>query len=52
MEAIVDAYDTEEQIMGWYYYLEDKINVSSQYWTFDKAKLSPTWVGMKMNLYN
>jgi hypothetical protein len=26
MEAIVDAHDSEEQAMGWYYYLEDKIS--------------------------
>lgn len=25
MEIIVDAYDAEEQAMGWYYYLQDKI---------------------------
>jgi len=25
MEIIVDAYGTEEQAMGWYYYLEDNI---------------------------
>lgn len=25
MEAIVDAYGPEEQAMGWYYYLQDKI---------------------------
>jgi hypothetical protein len=25
MEAIVDAHDTEERAMGWYYYLENKI---------------------------
>ncbi len=25
MEAIVDAYGPEEQALGWYYYLEDKI---------------------------
>jgi hypothetical protein len=25
MEAIVDAYGPEEQAMGWYYYLEEKI---------------------------
>ena len=24
-EIIVDAYGAEEQAMGWYYYLEDKI---------------------------
>jgi hypothetical protein len=26
MEAIVDAKDQEEQAMGWYYYLDDKIH--------------------------
>ena len=26
MEAIVDAYDSEERAMGWYYYLDDKIS--------------------------
>ena len=25
-EAIVDAYGPEEQAMGWYYYLDDKIS--------------------------
>ena len=36
MEAVVDAHDSEERAMGWYYYLEDKImfhltrNVSPQ----------------------
>ena len=25
MEAIVDAYSPEEQAMGWYYYLDDRI---------------------------
>jgi len=26
MEAIVDAYGPEEQAMGWYYYLDDKVS--------------------------
>ena len=25
LEAIVDAYDSSERAMGWYYYLDDKI---------------------------
>ena len=25
MEIVVDAYGTEERAMGWYYYLEDKL---------------------------
>jgi len=29
-EIIVDAYGPEEQIMGWYYYLEDKIRFPFQ----------------------
>lgn len=27
MEIIVDAYNEEEQAMGWYYYLDGKLNV-------------------------
>lgn len=30
MEAIVDCYDEYEQAMGWYYYLEDRINFPFQ----------------------
>ena len=26
MEAVVDAYNEEERAMGWYYYLEDRLN--------------------------
>ena len=26
MEIIVDAYGSEEQALGWYYYLEEKLN--------------------------
>jgi hypothetical protein len=26
MEITVDAHDSEEQAMGWYYYLEEKLN--------------------------
>ena len=26
MEAVVDAYDSEERALGWYYYLADKIS--------------------------
>lgn len=29
-EVIVDAYGPEEQVMGWYYYLEDKIRFPFQ----------------------
>jgi Calcium binding len=30
MEIVVDAYTPEEQAMGWYYYLADKINFPFQ----------------------
>lgn len=30
MEAIVDAYNPEEQAIGWYYYLDDKITFPFQ----------------------
>ena len=30
MEAVVDAYDSGERAMGWYYYLDGKMNVHSR----------------------
>jgi hypothetical protein len=27
MEAVVDAYNSEERAMGWYYYLEERLKV-------------------------
>src|SRR5215471_1005966 len=30
MEAVVDAYDSEERAMGWYYYLDEKMRVPFQ----------------------
>lgn len=27
MEIVVDAYDESERAMGWYYYLQDNLNV-------------------------
>ena len=30
MEIVVDAYGSEEQAMGWYYYLQDTIHFCSQ----------------------
>jgi hypothetical protein len=31
MEIIVDAYNEEEQAMGWYYYLDGKLNATGDY---------------------
>ena len=41
MEAIVDAYGPEEQAMGWYYYLEEKISFPFQGKCILERKVSP-----------
>lgn len=41
MEAIVDAYGPEEQAMGWYYYLQDKITFPFKARYFRERFLSP-----------
>jgi hypothetical protein len=41
MEAIVDAYGPEEQAMGWYYYLQDKISFPFQGKCILERKISP-----------
>jgi len=33
-EAIVDAYGSKEQVLGWYYYLEDRIISHLRYGAF------------------
>lgn len=41
MEAIVDAYGPEEQAMGWYYYLEDKITFPFRARCTEERTISP-----------
>ena len=41
MEAVVDAYSPEEQAMGWYYYLDDKIAFPFQGKLYSRALVSP-----------
>jgi len=41
MEAIVDAYGSEEQAMGWYYYLGDKIQFPFEARCIRERKISP-----------
>lgn len=41
MEAIVDAYSPEEQALGWYYYLEDRIAFPFQGRCITERSLSP-----------
>jgi hypothetical protein len=45
MDVIVDAYDAEEQAMGWYYYLEDKIHFPFKARCIRARTLSPLHVG-------
>lgn len=41
MEIIVDAYGPEEQAMGWYYYLQDKIHFPFTAICVAKRAISP-----------
>ena len=41
MEAIVDAYGSEEQAMGWYYYLDDKLAFPFQGRGINQRSISP-----------
>lgn len=41
MEAIVDAYGPEEQAMGWYYYLEDRIQFPFEARCIQTMRISP-----------
>ena len=41
MEAIVDAYGPEEQAIGWYYYLEDRIQFPFQARCVKTRRISP-----------
>jgi hypothetical protein len=45
MEAIVDANGPEEQAMGWYYYLDDKIGFPFQGKCIQERKTSPLKLG-------
>jgi Calcium binding len=48
MEAVVDAYDEDEQAMGWYYYLEDKIQFPFVATCINKRRISPVPEGSKV----
>jgi len=49
-EAIVDAYGPEEQAMGWYYYLEDKIRFPFQAKCIAVKAVSPLLKGEKVEV--
>ena len=45
MEAVVDAYNSEERAMGWYYYLEEKLKVPFKARCKAERQISPLRVG-------
>ena len=49
-EAIVDTYGPEEQAMGWYYYLDDKISSPFKAKCVEKRLISPLEVGEEVSV--
>src|SRR5436853_5443316 len=45
MEIVVDAYGPEEQAMGWYYYLEEKLQFPFTARCVGERAISPLQVG-------
>ncbi len=41
MEIVVDAYGAEEQAMGWYYYLQDRLQFPFKANCISKRRISP-----------
>lgn len=41
MEIVVDAYDSQERAMGWYYYLQDRLRFPFTAICIDKRSISP-----------
>jgi Calcium binding len=50
MEAIVDAYGAEEQAMGWYYYLAEKIQFPFAAKCIEKRSISPLKIGKQVTV--
>jgi hypothetical protein len=49
MEAIVDAHDTEERAMGWFYYLEDRISFPFDAECITSNKRTPLELGEQVS---
>lgn len=45
MEIVVDAYGPEEQAMGWYYYLDDRMQFPFPATCMSKRRISPVKEG-------
>ena len=49
-EAVVDAHDAEEQAMGWYYYIEDKLHCPFKAKCISKRIISPLEKGEQIEV--
>ena len=49
-EAIVDAYNSEERAMGWYYYLEGRLKVPFKARCRSKRAVSPLRIREEVNV--
>ena len=50
MEAIVDCYGPEEQAMGWYYYLQDRITSPFKARCIEERSISPLREGEEVDV--
>ncbi|MGD9100970.1 MAG: calcium-binding protein [Anaerolineae bacterium] len=50
MEAIADAHDSEEQAMGWYYYLEEEIQFPFKAHCIKTRRISPLKEGEQVQV--
>jgi Calcium binding len=50
MEIVVDAYTPEEQAMGWYYSLEDRLHVPFAARCITQRRISPLRVGDEVDV--
>jgi len=49
-EAVVDAYGPEEQALGWYYYIEDKITFPFTASCIEERRISPLKKGEQVTV--
>ena len=50
MEIIVDAHDSEEQVMGWYYYLQDELSFPFTATCIGERAISPLHTGDEVEI--
>ena len=50
MEVVVDAYNESERAMGWYYYLEERLEFPFKARCTSKRAVSPLRIGEEINV--